>query len=569
MKQYYYKEHSGTEPKGPFSAAKMERMRAKGVVTPDMLVSVQQDSDWKPVADEKSIRLYPKNRYGAVLLLIAVNWLVYFFVTDRSLQGGAQTLNGMASYWACVMDHEWWRCLSGLFVAPDLGTLVFSTAMLFLLGVTVAPVTGFSGFLLFYILCGLASTLLCMPLLTSSDEAYGIFSWMLHSSFIAFPIPGMLAASCGIAAAAMVLCPSRRRFGIHAGTWGSLSLIGIAVFFASWFSQDIFLFIIMLGTVVGLLLSLPGFFKYRMLLRQEPVQTDFRIRLRDQWHLSFAVLALLGVAVASYLITGDKGGLASYETARQYGWADGETNNSPQASEAMLAAAERGYPDACELAGYRYLKGLDYPPNQREAVKWFTRAAECGFPRSQYELAIAFKEGRGTRPSDARSLAWLRQSADAGYGPAVQALAVSYLSGSLGVHDPAQAAKLLERCISGGFLFEPANDAAYILASLYARGEGVEKNLEKAFELYSKAAAQGMADAQWRIALCYRDGEGVKGNPAKAVEWLEKAAAQGHRESIRILDSLRTMLPFSGHSPAAENPETPTGQALPSSLPQS
>ncbi len=565
MKQYYYKEHSGDEPKGPFSESKMERLRSKGIITPDMLVTVQQDGDWKPVAAEKSLRLYPKNRYGAVLLLLAVNWLVYFFAIDRSLQGQDQVLNGMASYWSCMEDHEWWRCLTGLFVAPDLGILIFSTVTLLLLGVMVAPVMGFSGFLLFYILCGLISTVLYLPLASYQASSDGIFSWMLASLFRELPVPGMLASACGIASASIVLCSHRRRFGINAGSWSGLILVGAAAFFAISFAQDIFLFMALFGAVIGGFLSLPGSIKYNMFLRRESGQADFRIRLRDQWHLTFAVIALLGIATASYLISGNNGGLASCKTAWQYGWTNGDADNSPEAAEAMLAAAKRGYPDACEAVGYRYLKGLDYPPNRNEAVKWFTLAAERGHPRSQYELANAFKEGRGAPASDEQALAWLRKSAEAGYGPAVQALAVSYLNGSLGIHDPAKGAALLEQCMAGRRLFEPASEAAYILGTLYARGEGVGKNPEKAFELYAKAAEQGMADAQWKLALCYKTGAGVESDPVQAVRWMQKAAQQGHAESARTLDGLRKMLPFGSRMPEGSPPPAPTEQKTQSS----
>lgn len=564
MKQYYYKEHAEASPKGPFSESKMERLRSKGIVTPEMLVTVQQDGDWKPVADEKSLRPYPKNRYGAILLLLAVNWLVYFFVSDRSPQDQEQTLNGMASYWACMEDHEWWRCLTGLFVAPDLGILIFSSLSLLLLGVMVAPVMGFSGFLLFYILCGLISTILCLPLASYPASSDGIFSWMLASLFLEFPIPGMLASSCGIASAAIILCSHRRRFGINAGTWSALMLVGAAAFFALSFSQNVFLFITLFGAIVGGFLALPSFIKYNMFLRRESGQTEFRISMRDQWHLSFTVIALLGIATASYLISGDKGGLASYKTAWQYGWTNGDTDNSPQAAEAMLTAAKRGYPAACEAVGYRYLKGLDYPPNRKEAVKWFTLAAESGYPRSQYELANAFKEGRGTQASDKQALAWLRKSADAGYGPAVQALAVSYLNGSLGIHDPAKGAALLEQCMAGMRLFEPAKEAAYILGTLYARGEGVGKDPAKAFELYTKAAEQGMADAQWKLALCYKTGEGVASDPVKSIQWMQKAAAQDQPDAIRTLHALRKMLPFSEDTPEADAPK----ESRPSPAPQ-
>ena len=69
--------------------------------------------------------------------------------------------------------------------------------------------------------------------------------------------------------------------------------------------------------------------------------------------------------------------------------------------------------------------------------------------------------------------------------------------------------------------------AEYSVGVCYDLGTGVEKNTTKAFEWWSKAAAQGFAKAEYNVGVCYDHGMGVEKNTAKAFEWYSKAAVQG------------------------------------------
>ena len=74
---------------------------------------------------------------------------------------------------------------------------------------------------------------------------------------------------------------------------------------------------------------------------------------------------------------------------------------------------------------------------------------------------------------------------------------------------------------------------------MYIAGEGVEKNLSKAFELFEKSANQGNANAQYNLGLMYEKGEGVKQDLQKAFYWYEKSANQGFEEAQQILKEFR------------------------------
>ena len=70
--------------------------------------------------------------------------------------------------------------------------------------------------------------------------------------------------------------------------------------------------------------------------------------------------------------------------------------------------------------------------------------------------------------------------------------------------------------------------AQYNLGVRYEDGQGVPKDLEKAAELYQKAANQGHAGAQFNLGLLYAHGQGVPKDFGKAAELFQKAANQGH-----------------------------------------
>lgn len=55
---------------------------------------------------------------------------------------------------------------------------------------------------------------------------------------------------------------------------------------------------------------------------------------------------------------------------------------------------------------------------------------------------------------------------------------------------------------------------------------GTEKDEVKAFELYLKAAEQGLDYAQYNIGICYEYGIGTEKDEYKALEWYQKSAEE-------------------------------------------
>jgi localization factor PodJL len=88
----------------------------------------------------------------------------------------------------------------------------------------------------------------------------------------------------------------------------------------------------------------------------------------------------------------------------------------------------------------------------------------------------------------------------------------------------------LLRAASGG---DPA--AEFEIATRYADGTRVSKNLAKAAEWYAKAAEGGVAVAQYRLGSLYERGQGVTKNLVNAVDWYQRAADQGNINAMHNL----------------------------------
>ena len=72
---------------------------------------------------------------------------------------------------------------------------------------------------------------------------------------------------------------------------------------------------------------------------------------------------------------------------------------------------------------------------------------------------------------------------------------------------------------------------AYALAKKYYNGDGVDEDLNKAFELFLIAAEKGHAGAQNQIGYMYAHGEGVRKNLDCAFVWYMKAAKKGQKDA--------------------------------------
>ena len=81
-------------------------------------------------------------------------------------------------------------------------------------------------------------------------------------------------------------------------------------------------------------------------------------------------------------------------------------------------------------------------------------------------------------------------------------------------------------------------DAQCTLGSYYARGVGVAKSKEKAFELYLRAA-EGRSDTGClAVGLALMKGDGVAKDIRRARSWVKRVADKGDKEAMQMLAAM-------------------------------
>lgn len=73
--------------------------------------------------------------------------------------------------------------------------------------------------------------------------------------------------------------------------------------------------------------------------------------------------------------------------------------------------------------------------------------------------------------------------------------------------------------------------AQYRMGRCYDKGHGVAEDNVKAFQWYSKSAAQNYHKAQYQLGRCYKKGKGVAKDKTKAFQYFSKSAKQGNAKA--------------------------------------
>jgi TPR repeat protein len=80
--------------------------------------------------------------------------------------------------------------------------------------------------------------------------------------------------------------------------------------------------------------------------------------------------------------------------------------------------------------------------------------------------------------------------------------------------------------------------AQTVLATMYERGLGVDRNIRAAIRWYSRAAAQNDTEAMYGLGRIYAQGRVVPRDMPLALKWYERAALGGHALSMFTLANL-------------------------------
>src|SRR5690606_24643872 len=151
----------------------------------------------------------------------------------------------------------------------------------------------------------------------------------------------------------------------------------------------------------------------------------------------------------------------------------------------------------------------------------------AGPPELREEIAVPDRRQAwaALRPDQTAQLAALAESGDT---RALLGLAYMRLNPDAEGHDPAEAARLLERAASAGDA-----EAQFELAKLYETGIGVSADDARALALYRQSAALGFADAIHDLGfLYYQGGLGLPRDSSRALALFEQAADLRHPQAM-------------------------------------
>jgi hypothetical protein len=108
-----------------------------------------------------------------------------------------------------------------------------------------------------------------------------------------------------------------------------------------------------------------------------------------------------------------------------------------------------------------------------------------------------------------------------------------YYAGTWVPRDVEKAAELYKRAAETGDA-----DALYLVGRSYDTGVGLPKNDIEATAYYVRAARAGNAEAQYRLGLAYSRGTGTSKNLLLAYLWLNRAASSGMEKAASSRDAL-------------------------------
>ena len=184
-------------------------------------------------------------------------------------------------------------------------------------------------------------------------------------------------------------------------------------------------------------------------------------------------------------------------------------------AEALSVLVERATQNDDEEAQYRlgmlHYKGSEsVPRDHSKGFTWLKRAAESGSAHARCAIAKKLYEGERSQMDRDAAFQWHLRAADEGCRHAVKA-AVSIAA----MHNDVEG--------------------QYELGRMYATGNDLSRDVDLAYEWYTRAAMQGHSKAQLILAIGYADGIGLERDEWESLSWLKKAANSGLDEAEYML----------------------------------
>ena len=187
----------------------------------------------------------------------------------------------------------------------------------------------------------------------------------------------------------------------------------------------------------------------------------------------------------------------------------------------LLKAAQEGDIESINLLARAYNDGIGRVADPGKAFSLWQKTAEMGDAEGLYHVGVFYGTGDVVSLDYIKSTQYLQKAADQGYTDALYQLGVYKMQGFGCDTDWKEALKYFMAAAAKGCA-DAANEAGYI----YDRGEhGVEKDDEKAFEWFLKAAELNHPEAIRYVIMAYREGLIEDEEGEKFMYWASKGIA--------------------------------------------
>lgn len=167
-------------------------------------------------------------------------------------------------------------------------------------------------------------------------------------------------------------------------------------------------------------------------------------------------------------------------------------------------------------------------------IKALIVKAEAGDTDAQFRVGAAYDFGKGAPRDGNEAMKWYRMAAEKGNAEAQNSVG----SGLQAEKRYAEALPWYEKASAQGHALATNN-----LAYLYDLGLGVKQDRRKGFELYSRAADLGWAEAMWNIANMYGAGQLGEKDMVAACTWSKRANKYAAPEERQLQNHLNRVIP--------------------------
>ncbi len=162
--------------------------------------------------------------------------------------------------------------------------------------------------------------------------------------------------------------------------------------------------------------------------------------------------------------------------------------------------------------GYLYETAPGYQDPEK-AFSLYVQAAGLGEKVAMNNVGLAYLAGRGTDPDTSKAISWLKKAVELYYSGAMVSLADVYFYPEYDIEDYDSALALYLQAL------DYKEDVAQQIGHIYEQ----EEEYEDAAIYYQQAADAGHAYSKWRLGCLYADGNGVTQDPEKALELYQGA----------------------------------------------